>query len=128
MHQIIDYLVDFTEKSEAQYHVNPWIFAILFFGSAIPLYFGYFLIGKSALKIEDKRLKRKEVDKKLLKIGLIVSIVAWWIPYLYVILFGRLSAKFWIIFGVFVIAMAAFFAKTLLSKVSKAKQKEDSDL
>ena len=53
---IITYLKDFLFVSETTYHVSPWVFGILFFGSAIPLYYGYYRIGKSALKFENKNI------------------------------------------------------------------------
>jgi len=102
--------------------VNPWIFGILFFGSAIPLYYGYYRIGKSALEFENRKFKRKKIDKQELKIGVIISVVAWWIPYLYVILFGRLPLMLWIAFFAFVLIMGIFFVKTLRDKISKAEK------
>ena len=62
INSVIKYLTDFAATSEATYHVHPWIFGILFFGSAIPLYYGYYRIGKSALKFEDKKLIRKKLS------------------------------------------------------------------
>jgi amino acid transporter len=118
----IKYLQDFAATSEATYHVNPWIFLILFFGSAIPLYFGYFMIAKSALKIEGHKLKRKKIDKQQLRIGIIISVIAWWIPYVYVMAFGKLPLKMWIIFIIFILVTGLFFVKTLYSKISKAEK------
>jgi hypothetical protein len=120
----IKYVLEFAAKAEADYNVNPWIFCILFFGSAIPLYYGYYRIGRSALKFEDRKLKRKEIDKKELKIGLTFSIIAWWLPYVYVIIFGRLPIEIWLVFYGFVAIMAVFFAKTLKQKISDAKKVE----
>jgi hypothetical protein len=108
--------------SEATYHVNPWIFGILFFGSAIPLYYGYYWIGRSALKLEGKKLKRKKLDKRQLKIGIIISVVAWWIPYVYVILFGKLPFDIWVIFILVILITGIFFLKTLHNKISKAEK------
>ncbi len=122
INQIITYLSDFANTSESTYHVNPWIFGILFFGSAIPLYFGYFIIAKSALKIEGKKIKRKKLDKKELKIGIAISIVAWWIPYVYVILFGKLPIGMWIIFITILTITGLLFIKTLHNKISKAEK------
>lgn len=116
----VQYLRDFAMTSEANYHVNPWIFCILFFGSALPLYYGYYRIGESALKIEDRKLKRKKVDTRELKIGVTISVIAWWIPYLYVIMFGKLPLDIWIVFGVFVLVMGVIFVKTLIDKIVKA--------
>jgi|GEM_PF-888401 len=122
INSIIKYLQDFVATSESTYHVNPWIFGILFFGSAIPLYYGYYRIGKSALEFENRKFKRKKIDKQELKIGVIISVVAWWIPYLYVILFGRLPLMLWIAFFAFVLIMGIFFVKTLRDKISKAEK------
>ena len=121
----INYIVDFAAKAQADYNVNPWIFGILFFGSAIPLYYGYYRIGRSALKFEDRKLKRKELDKKELKIGLTISIAAWWIPYVYVVIFGRLPIELWLVFYGFVLLMGLFFIKTLKQKISDAKNGSD---
>ncbi len=118
----INYIVDFAAKAQADYNVNPWIFSILFFGSAIPLYYGYFRIGRSALKIENKRLKRKKFDKAELKIGLTISIIAWCIPYVYVVIFGKLPFEMWLIFYGFIAIMSIFFVKTLKQKISDAKK------
>lgn len=118
----IKYLQDFAVTSESTYHVNPWIFLILFFGSAIPLYFGYFMIAKSALKIEGRKLKRKKIDKKQLRIGIIISIIAWWIPYVYVMIFGKLPMNLWLVFIIFILATGFFFIKTLHSKITKVEK------
>ena len=119
---VITYVQDFVSKSEATYHVNPWIFGILFFGSALPLYFGYFIIARSALKIEGHKLKRKKIDKRELRIGIIISIFAWWIPYIYVIMFGRLPIEMWFIFILILTITGLLFLKTLRSKISKAEK------
>ena len=119
---VIKYLQDLVANSESIYHVNPWVFCILFVGSTLPLYYGYYCIGKSFLKFENKKLKTKKVDKKELKIGITISVIAWWLPYLYVIFFGRLPINLWIIFIVFVLVMGVFFIKTLRDKVSRAKK------
>jgi len=121
----LGYLQDLAVQADTVYHVNPWIFGILFFGSALPLYYGYYRIGRSALKIEDKKIKRKELDKKELKIGIMISSIAWWIPYLYVIFFGKLPVEIWVIFFVFVLAMGVFFVKTLRDRVAKLKNDAD---
>jgi Mg/Co/Ni transporter MgtE len=71
---------------------------------------------------ENKKLKTKKVDKKELKIGIVISVVAWCIPYLYVIFFGQLPIGLWIIFIVFVLVMGMFFVKKLRDKVSRAKK------
>jgi len=117
---VINYLLDFAAKSEANYHVNPWIFCILFFGSALPLYYGYYRIARSALTFENRKLKRKDINHRELKIGITISVIAWWIPYVYVIIFGRLPLEIWIAFYVFVFIMGVFFIKTLLGKIKKA--------
>jgi hypothetical protein len=119
--QIVNYVLDFANKSEAQYHVNPWVFVILFFGSAIPLYFGYFLIGKSALKFEGRKLKRKKIDKRLMKVGIIVSVISWWIPYIYVIIFGKLPLELWLVFYTIILVAGVFFIRTLVKKESELK-------
>ncbi len=119
---VITYIQDFVSKSEATYHVNPWIFLILFFGSALPLYFGYFMIARSALKIEGHKLKRKKIDKRELRIGIIISVVAWWIPYIYVMIYGKLPVNLWLIFFIFILATGFFFIKTLHSKITKAEK------
>jgi len=119
---VIKYLQDFAATSEATYHVNPWVFLILFFGSAIPLYFGYFMIAKSALKFEGHKLKRKKTDKKQLRIGIIISVIAWWIPYVYIMICGKLPLNLWLIFILFILATGFFFIKTLHSKITKAEK------
>ena len=125
INSVIKYLTDFAATSEATYHVHPWIFGILFFGSAIPLYYGYYRIGKSALKFEDKKLIRKKLDKRELKIGITISVFSWWIPYIYVIMFGKLPLNLWITFIVFVLVTGFFFIKALRDKVSKAEEEID---
>ena len=122
INSVINYVIEFAAKAEADYNVNPWIFCILFFGSAIPLYYGYFRIGRSALKIEDRKLKRKQIDKKELKIGLTISIISWLIPYVYVIIFGKLPVEMWFVFFGFVILMGVFFVKELKERMYNAKK------
>ncbi|MEI7539610.1 MAG: hypothetical protein WCJ36_02475 [Candidatus Saccharibacteria bacterium] len=121
VNQIIKLVTDFATKSEATYHVNPWIFCVLFFGSALPLYYGYYRIGKSVIKIEDGKITRKHLNKKELKIGVAITITAWWIPYLYVVLFGKLPLNLWLVFLSFVLVMGIFFMKTLISRITKVK-------
>ncbi len=118
----VKYLQDFVATSEVTYHVNPWIFLILFFGSAVPLYFGYFLIAKSALKIEGQKLKRKKIDKNQLRTGIIVSVVAWWIPYVYVMIYGKLPLSMWLVFIIFILVTGFLFIKTLHSKITRAEK------
>lgn len=118
---IIKYLNDLAVTSQTVYHVNPWVFGFIFLGSAAPLYYGYYRIGKSALKIENRKLKRKKLDKKELKIGIAISVGAWWLPYLYVIFFGQLPLDLWIVFISFLLIMGVLFIKTLTEKISKAK-------
>lgn len=115
---LINYLISFAVQAQAKYHVNPWLFCLLFFGSALPLYYGYYRIARSSLKIEDKKIKRKDVNHKELKIGITISVVAWWIPYVYVIIFGRLPLELWIIFAVFVGISGIFFVRTLIKKIN----------
>ena len=115
-------VIDFASKSEAMYHVNPWIFCILFFGSAIPLYFGYFLIGRSFVKFENKKIVRKKLDKNNLRLGVIISVIAWWIPYIYVFVFGKLPADLMILFIAFLVLTGIFFAKTLHSKITTVEK------
>lgn len=122
----VNYIQDFAATSEANYNVNPWIFVILFFGSAIPLYYGYYRIGKSVLKFENKKLVGKKINTAELRLGITISIIAWWIPYVYVIFFGKLPWNLWLIFIIFVLIMGGLFVKTLLDKISKAK-KETSE-
>ena len=122
IYQIMTYLNDFANTSESTYHVNPWIFLILFFGSALPLYFGYYIIAKSALTIEGHKLKRKKIDKQQLRIGIIISVIAWWIPYFYVMIFGKLPVNLWLIFIIFILATGFLFTKTLHSKITKAEK------
>jgi len=119
---VITYITDFAATSEATYHVNPWVFGVLFFGSAIPLYFGYFMIAKSALKIEGGKLKRKKIDKKQLRIGIITSVIAWCIPYIYVMIYGKLSINLWLIFIIIILVTGFLFIKTLYSKITKAEK------
>lgn len=125
INSVIKYLTDFAATSEATYHINPWIFGILFFGSALPLYYGYYRIVKSVLKFEDRKLKRKQIDRKELKTGIIISVIAWWLPYLYVIIFGKLPLNLWIAFIIFILVTGFFFIKTLRDKVSKVEEEID---
>lgn len=115
----IRYVVDFANKSEATYHVNPWIFCILFFGSALPLYYGYYRIGRSVIAYEKRTDKKQAFDKKEMQTGVMISAVAWTIPYLYVILVGDLPWQFWIILTIIIIITGLLFAKTLKTKISK---------
>ena len=115
------YLQDFINKSETIYHVNPLIFGILFFGSAVPLYYGYYRIGRSFIKLENNKFIKKQLDKKELIIGLVISIVSWCLPYLYVILFGKLPINIWIFFAVFIIITGVFFVRTIRKKIVDAK-------
>ncbi|MEI6850680.1 MAG: hypothetical protein WCK26_01805 [Candidatus Saccharibacteria bacterium] len=115
---IVGYLQDFAIKSETIYHVNPWIFGILFFGSAVPLYYGYFLIGRSVLKFEKRKFKRKKVDKKELRLGVIISSVSWLLPYAYIILFGRLPLYLFVIFIFIISIIGLMFIKTLKKRIS----------
>ena len=122
INSIINYIYDFAIKSEAQYHVNPIVFCCLFFGSAVPLYYGYYRIGKSALKFEDRKLKRIKINGRELKTGVAISVAAWWLPYVSVIIFGRLPLDIWVLFILFVLVMGGFFIKALRSKIIKAKK------
>ena len=119
---IIKYLNELAITSQTVYHVNPWVFGCIFLGSAAPLYYGYYRIGKSALTIENRKLKRKKIDKKELKIGIGISVAAWWLPYLYVLFFGKMPLDLWIVFILFVLIMGLFFIKTLIVKIANVKK------
>lgn len=116
----IKYLQDFAATSEATYHVNPWIFLILFFGSALPLYYGYYRIGKSVVKYEKRENKKQAFDKKELKTGVTISVFAWFIPYIYVVLFGKLPLYIWLIFIAVILITGFLFFRTLKSKIRRA--------
>jgi len=118
VNQIIKLVMDFAAKSEATYHVNPWIFCVLFFGSALPLYYGYYRIGRSVIKIEEGKITRKHLNKKELKIGVMISSAAWILPYSYVLIFGKLPMDIILIFIAIVFVLGLFFVKTLISKIS----------
>jgi len=122
INSIIKYLTDFAATSEAAYHVNPWVFGILFFGSAIPLYYGYYRIARSIVKFEKGKLIRINIDKVGLRFGIIVSCVAWLVPYVYVLLFGKLPFGILLIFIAFVIITGLLFVRTLVNKISKAEK------
>jgi hypothetical protein len=125
LNSTLNYLKDFAATAEQNYNVNPWIFTVLFFGSAIPLYYGYYRIAKSVITVEKGKIKRKKLDKKELKIGLTISIIAWWLPYAYVILFGKLPANLWILFILFMIVMGVFFVRSIFKKISEVKKETD---
>lgn len=80
------------------------------------------MIAKSALRIEGYKLKRKKIDKKQLRIGIIISVIAWWIPYVYVMAYGKLPLNMWLIFLLFILATGFLFIKTLHSKITKAEK------
>ncbi len=126
VNNLIGQILKFAAESEVKYHVNPWIFCILFFGSAIPLYYGYYRIGRSFIKLEKKKVSRKQVDKRELKIGLTIAIIAWWLPYLYVFIFGRLPAQLMTWFVIFVLVMGVFFVNTLRRKIKPSDKHEDN--
>ena len=115
----LGYLQDFAIQADTVYHVNPWVFGILFFGSALPLYYGYYRIGRAVIKIEDGKIVRKHINKKELKIGVTISSLAWILPYMYVLVFGKLPLDIFLIFIAVILIMGIFFAKTLVGKISK---------
>ena len=115
----LGYLQDLAVQADTVYHVNPWIFGILFFGSALPLYYGYYRIGRAVIKIEDGKIVRKHINKKELKIGVTISSLAWILPYMYVLVFGKLPLDIFLIFIAVILIMGIFFAKTLVGKISK---------
>ena len=122
INSIIKYLTDFAATSEATYHVNPWIFGILFFGSAIPLYYGYYRIAKSIVKFEKGKLVMININKVGLRAGIFISCIAWLVPYIYVLLSGKLPFGILLIFISFVIITGLLFVKTLINKISKAEK------
>jgi len=119
INSVIVYLQNFIAISEKTYHVNPLIFCILYFGSAVPLYYGYYRVGRSIIKYEKRENKSQGIDKKELKVGITISAIAWLIPYMYVILFGKLSLHIWIILIILILATGLLFYKTLKNKISK---------
>lgn len=122
---IISHIQNFATFIEQNYHVNPWLFMVLFFGSALPLYFGYYTIGKSAVKIEGHKLKKKKIDTVMLKRGIFIASFAWVLPYVYVVFWGELPTKGWIAFAGFVFVMGIFFIQTLHSKVTDTKKQAE---
>ena len=115
----IKYVIDFAATSESTYHVNPWIFCILFFGSAIPLYYGYYRIARSVIHFEKGKFSKKDIDQSGLRTGVIISCVAWLLPYAYVLVFGRLPLNILVIFITFVVVYGVLFMRTLVRKISK---------
>lgn len=122
---VIAHIQRFVTFVEQNYHVNPWLFMFLFFGSALPLYFGYYTIGRSAIKIDGHKLKKKKVDTAMLKRGIIIASCAWVLPYIYVVFWGKLPTKGWIAFAGFVIVMGILFIQTLHSKVIETKKQAE---
>lgn len=128
--KVITYVIDFAYRSQNQYGINPWVFCALFFGSAVPLYYGYYRIAKSALQFEERKLKMKKLDRRGLKLGVVISIISWWIPYVYVIIFGKLTVELWLMLGVFILVIGGSFVVSLRKKVLASEQKDvntDSD-
>lgn len=119
---IIGKIGTYSVYIEQSYRVNPWIFITLFFGSGVPLYYGYYRIARSAIYIAKGKIKKKKLDRTELKKGLIISIIAFWIPYAYVIFFGKLPLNEWVILILFIVIMGGFFIKTIKSKIDLAKK------
>lgn len=119
---IINYIQKFAVESEVIYHINPTIFCIIFFGSGVPLYYGFYLIWRSAVKFEGRKLKRKKIDHKELKAGVVISAIGWCLPYLYVMFFGKLPLKLWIVFILFILVTGTLFIRTLRNKVLEAEE------
>lgn len=122
---ITSHVQNFASFIEQNYQVNPWFFMVLFFGSALPLYYGYYTIGRSAIKIEGHKLKKKKIDTAILKRGIAIASVAWVLPYVYVVFWGKLPVKGWIAFAGFVLVMGIFFIQTLRSKVTSTKKQSE---
>jgi hypothetical protein len=120
---IIKYLLEQAATWEATYHVNPWIFGILYFGSTIPLYFGYYLIAMSFVSFKNGKLSKKAIDHSSLWLGIFVSCASWIIPYAYVLIFGRLQSYLLLFFAIFVLVTGALFIRTLMKRISKAEKK-----
>ncbi|MEK7447327.1 MAG: hypothetical protein AAB632_00790 [Patescibacteria group bacterium] len=122
---VIAHIQRFATFIEQNYHVNPWLFMFLFFGSALPLYFGYYTVGRSAITIEEHKIKRKKIDTVMLKRGVFIASAAWVFPYIYVVFWGKLPVKGWIAFAGFVAVMGIFFVQTLRSKVTDTKKQAE---
>ncbi len=121
INSLVKYLQDFAANSEATYHVNPWIFGILFFGSALPLYYGYYRIGRSVVKYEKRENKKQAFDVKELRTGVTISVVAWMLPYLYVVLVGKLPPYIWLVFLALILITGLLFVRTLKKKISSVQ-------
>lgn len=120
---LILYLQDLAVNTQQNYGVNPWIFIPLFFGSAIPLYYGYYRIGKSVVKFEHGKIIKKKLDKAELKKGIVIASAAWVLPYIYVVFWGHLPLKGWLVFATFVAVMGIFFIKRLRFEIKTVKKK-----
>lgn len=65
--------------SENEYHVNPLIFLTLYLVSFVPFYVGVYLVLSGG--------KRRSPSRILT--GVLVNRLAWGLPYVYVLAFGR---------------------------------------
>jgi len=81
------------------YHVDPGIFLFLYLLSIPFYYFGWFWLVREGLRIKKNdhaqpKIGRLIREKKIL-IPLGLNRVAWILPYLYIIIFGR-NLPYWI--------------------------------
>lgn len=87
------------------YHVDPKIFIVLMILSVPFYYWGFYKIGKEALKFKELKNKNKKLELKDLfsdkgfSFGLTINRLAWVLPYAYVIFWGEnIPLWFWVVF------------------------------
>jgi len=97
------------------YNVSPKIFVFLMIVTTPFFYLGLYLIGKSLIIKEDKKIS----NHKFL-IGLTIHVIAWFLPYFYVIFFSNnLPKNFWIFLAVYLTVFGFLAFKKIYKKINK---------
>jgi len=91
----------------ATYHVNPYIFIVLYVVSIPPYWWGLFDIARGTYFAATRRTTR---EWRVIARGVVVNQAAWFLPYIYVAIAARRLPWFvWVLLGVMVTFSVTYF-------------------
>lgn len=115
-----NFLAHYRDLAINTYDVDPVIFIVLIIISIPFYYYSLYVMGKTIihLKTEHKLRSREILKHHEFVRALVVNQIAWFLPYIYVIFWGRnIPIWIWILLAIYIsFAVYLFFVK-LLKKV-----------
>lgn len=116
-----------TAHIEQNYQVNPWFFIALMTISTPVYYYGYFLVGSSLIKIEQKKITKRH-NRRRLRQGIAVTVFGWYFPYVYVMAFGTLPLWLWVALSLWMLVLGLMLVRSLKRKMNQGSETDEQQV